>query len=53
MKKVKIKSLKFKKETVSTLDVASIKGGVSGMCTSSNNNLQCHFLCNTYDADGC
>ena len=53
MKKVTIKSLKFKKETVSTLDTASIKGGTSGMCTSSVNPAHCKLACATAPQTQC
>ncbi len=47
MKKVTIKILKFKKETVSSLEAASITGGTmgSGMCTSSVSPHECYFQC--------
>ncbi|AXG71253.1 hypothetical protein KORDIASMS9_03510 [Kordia sp. SMS9] len=45
MKKKKIKSLQFSTSVVSNLNPESVKGGLSGACTSSINNLQCYFAC--------
>jgi len=55
MKKVTIKSLKFSKETISSLDAATIKGGTmgSGMCTSSVNPNNCKLACATGIFVGC
>ena len=51
MKKVNFKNLKLVKETISTLKIEDIKGGLSGLCTSSNIPVECYFQCAT--AGGC
>lgn len=40
-----MKSLSLEKSVVSNLSVEKTKGGVSGACTSSMNNLECFFAC--------
>ncbi len=47
MKKKQLKKLKLNKNTVSRLSAEKIKGGVSGLCTSSIPDLQCPLACNT------
>mgnify|MGYP003683129387 CR=1 FL=1 len=52
MKKVSIKNLKLVKETISSLKEENIKGGVSGMCTSSV-HPECYFACATAPQTDC
>ena len=45
MKKQKLNRLKLNKKSISNLKEATIKGGVSGLCTSSIVPLECPFAC--------